>query len=542
MKLIFNPAIFLFLFFLMQHCYAQTPQNKDCVRALPINEKGIFNIPFSEGEGEIINELTSFTSCLSNGERNNIWLKFIIAQSGLLGFKINPNNSVNDFDFALFNLSNANCSDIQFDNTLEVSCNFSGSTFPTPQTGLSNQNDGYPQINPMIVVETGESFYLLVNNYTSTSIGLIANIDFTESTCTFAPFSNVKGKAFLNVGLNCAYGLNDIPASNSFAGLVNTSTNQVYESATDEEGNFSIFYPSIAGSYQLEFNQNTALFNGCVFNPNLIENYGDYLLTENAEISLFRAELCNYIKITNRSSFQGVYSSKRYVVLQNLGTSTISNLELTLEYSTGISPNNVNYPHTLNNNQLKVAVPNIPVFGIDTVIINETYASGLEWTDEVCVEASINTPETCSTILDDDQFEVYYDCATNTIKVINLGNDSLSERLRIVILGDGSQYFSIDSVLAIGDSINLETGITFNTVSINFRNSSYDQIFEGKLDCSTNDTQRVFNRLLLPNRSYRYDCVRIPSTLSMEKVPSSNKEQYFYPNPCDGILFSKVIN
>ena len=143
-----------------QVSFSQVPLPGDCLGAYTVcsisfNQTASFN-----GEGNYIGEVNS--SCVTSGERNNAWYIINVQTPGLLGFNIIPNCN-NDYDWALYNLTNATCAEIATDPTLEVGCDFNGSTVPAAITGM---NDGpNPQDEPRITVAAGDVYALLVNNF-----------------------------------------------------------------------------------------------------------------------------------------------------------------------------------------------------------------------------------------------------------------------------------------------------------------------------------------------------------------------------------------
>jgi hypothetical protein len=144
----------------IQFAFAQAPLPGDCLGAFTV-----CNISFNQsssflGEGNFVGELNS--ACITSGERNNAWYIINVQTPGLLGFNIIPNSNT-DYDWALYNLTNATCADIAADPTLEVGCNFNGSTLNFAITGM---NDGTnPQDQPRISVAAGDIYALLVNNF-----------------------------------------------------------------------------------------------------------------------------------------------------------------------------------------------------------------------------------------------------------------------------------------------------------------------------------------------------------------------------------------
>jgi len=162
--------------------YAQTPNNQDCGGAIPVCQE-VFNQANSfSGEGNILNEINPVNSCLGVGERNCVWYTMTIQQDGLFNFTITPNNPNDDYDWAVFNLTNATCADIATDPSLEVSCNFSGNTGNNGITGANGQTTGIgaSQNEDPIPVLAGETYYIIVGNFNTTQSGY--TLDMTASS------------------------------------------------------------------------------------------------------------------------------------------------------------------------------------------------------------------------------------------------------------------------------------------------------------------------------------------------------------------------
>lgn len=139
-----------------------TPTYGDCLGGFTVCELNYNQALSFSGEGNFTGEINTGSSCLSSGERNNSWYIITVQTPGTFGFNIQPNCEAADYDWALFNLTNASCADIATDTTLEVACNFSGSTFP-PITGM---NDGTnPQDEATITAFAGDIYALVVNNF-----------------------------------------------------------------------------------------------------------------------------------------------------------------------------------------------------------------------------------------------------------------------------------------------------------------------------------------------------------------------------------------
>jgi hypothetical protein len=159
--------------------YENKPE-QDCITAMPVCSANMYINGSYTGEGLVSNELdVDIQTCLGSGEVNSVWFRIPIESDGDLNFTIRPTDYNADLDWAIYNLTNANCSDIFTNPTLETSCNFSGTTNPL---GITGANGGYyPAEEPVIPVVIGQMYYLLVTNYSGTFTGF--QLDMTESTC-----------------------------------------------------------------------------------------------------------------------------------------------------------------------------------------------------------------------------------------------------------------------------------------------------------------------------------------------------------------------
>lgn len=173
--------------------FAQTPTDQDCLGAIPVCQYTYSQSNSYSGEGNYTNEINTSGcpgSCLLSGELNDVWYIFTVQTSGNLAFNITPNNSSDDYDWAVYNLTNANCSDIYSNSSLQVSCNFSADDGVTGANGGSSMNcadasDGND--NAVIPVTAGQTYVLNVSNFSSTQYGY--TLDFGPSTASI--FDNI---------------------------------------------------------------------------------------------------------------------------------------------------------------------------------------------------------------------------------------------------------------------------------------------------------------------------------------------------------------
>ena len=95
--------------------------------------------------------------------------------SGNLDFTITPNTISEDYDWAVYNLTNASCADIATDPSLSVSCNFSadpGATGPTGGSTQTSQDASGTPFNAVIPVTAGETYVVNVSNFSTTQNGV----------------------------------------------------------------------------------------------------------------------------------------------------------------------------------------------------------------------------------------------------------------------------------------------------------------------------------------------------------------------------------
>lgn len=156
---------------------------QDCQGAIPVCDwKFQQDSPFT-GSGNVPHEVNSSISCLGGGEINSVWYTFTTQSGGDVNFTIKPNNPLNDYDWAVFNLTSAACSDIFTDASLLVSCNFAA--YPGP-TGANN--GPLPQNMPVIPVQAQETYVLIITNFSPNNQAGY-QLDFSASTAQI--FDNI---------------------------------------------------------------------------------------------------------------------------------------------------------------------------------------------------------------------------------------------------------------------------------------------------------------------------------------------------------------
>ena len=155
--------------------HALTPNEQDCLGAIPICGDTISTTVSYTGQGNIPFEINGCSSCLTTGELNDVWYIFTVQEDGDLGFVIDPNDNANDYDWAVFDLTSSTCADIANDASLQVSCNYDGGGGNTGPTGSTSDRQELK-----IPVSEGDVYVINVSNFSSNQSGYL--IDFTMSS------------------------------------------------------------------------------------------------------------------------------------------------------------------------------------------------------------------------------------------------------------------------------------------------------------------------------------------------------------------------
>jgi gliding motility-associated-like protein len=166
---------------------AQVPTNQDCLGAIPVCQEVYTEATVPNSNGNYPNEINTNISCTA-GEINAVWYTFTANDSGNFGFVITPNDLNDDYDWALFDLTNADCGDIFTNPNLVVSCNAAGGfachgqTGATGETDFNNQgggcgsfppqeNAGFSPFNALVPVTQGNTYVLMVSNWSQSPNG-----------------------------------------------------------------------------------------------------------------------------------------------------------------------------------------------------------------------------------------------------------------------------------------------------------------------------------------------------------------------------------
>ncbi len=149
---------------------------QDCNSAIAVCQSSFVQPSSYSGFGTV--QEVPVTSCLGSQEKNSVWYIFTVQTSGTLEFTIDPNDNNDDYDFALYNITNRNCSDIINGNAPEVRCNF---CVDPGNTGISSAgvnasedcctNSPFCHFSSILNVTAGQTYTLVVSNYSSSQSG-----------------------------------------------------------------------------------------------------------------------------------------------------------------------------------------------------------------------------------------------------------------------------------------------------------------------------------------------------------------------------------
>ncbi len=172
---------------------AQTPTTQDCLGAIAVCDYIYVEDSTAAGFGNYFEIPYGGNGCpddhCMDGERNSRWYIFTVIESGNLRFQITPQEPTDDYDWAVFNLTTRECSEIM-DNpdVMMWSCNAAGGAGFQGTTGISSSSGGTVDCNnggltnkwnADLPVYEGQTLVLVVSDWTQTPGGY--TLDFTSS-------------------------------------------------------------------------------------------------------------------------------------------------------------------------------------------------------------------------------------------------------------------------------------------------------------------------------------------------------------------------
>ncbi len=386
MKRPYLPHFFLICFSLFISgisLWGQNPTNQDCLNAIPICQNIYSTTQSYSGEGTFPNEINSNSSCLGSGELNDVWYTFTVQASGNLNFNITPNNSSDDYDWSVYNLTNNNCSDIFTNPGLEVSCNFSatpGNTGPNGGSTQSSQPASGTPFNQVVPVIVGQTYVVNVSNFSSSQNGY--TINFGASSATI--FDNIPPQILTVSNPGC--GGNTLTVTFSENILCNTVQNSDF-TITGPGGPYTVTnVTSIACSQGAQYDNvftitiNPAITGAGTYSANLVGPVTDLC----GNIAIFPTFLpfnVGSFTYTNSSTPASCAASNGVATVTAVGTGPF-----TYSWTPNVSTTN-------SANGLAAGVYTITITDVSTgctavdtihVNVNNTLSVNTTWSDSIC--------------------------------------------------------------------------------------------------------------------------------------------------------------
>jgi gliding motility-associated-like protein len=184
MRLPFVTSV-LFLFAL------QVAAQSDCNTATSVCNAIYDENNSPSGEGINTSEIP-IGSC-NTGEFSSAWYIFSPQSDGMFGFILQPQNTADDYDWSLFDITDNGCAGTGNGLSPEISCNSYGSFGTNGPTGISTADGGIgnsngpgdlagPPFNEDLPVTAGRIYALVVMNFSATLNGY--SLDFTSTAAS----------------------------------------------------------------------------------------------------------------------------------------------------------------------------------------------------------------------------------------------------------------------------------------------------------------------------------------------------------------------
>lgn len=171
------------------------PTVQDCLGAIAVCQPVYTTNSSYTGHGNVYPEIHNNSVCplCMDGEKNDVFYVITVQNSGVLRFTLTPNNPDNDYDWSVFNMTEADCSQLYPNATaLQVSCNSYGALGYNGPTGINttlsdNTNcngpgtTNGPAFNKDLIVLAGQTYLINISNW-STSQQSGYTLDFSSST------------------------------------------------------------------------------------------------------------------------------------------------------------------------------------------------------------------------------------------------------------------------------------------------------------------------------------------------------------------------
>lgn len=436
-------------------CIGQQENNfKDCINAMHVCQDQYQFTNFNmSGEGVNQSEINSNFSCLGMSEQNSLWMKFRIEEAGLLGFNIIPSPddfSSLDYDWALYDLTNHECVDIFTNPNLEVACNFSGSIFPTPTTGM-NTLPGTPFLEPqneyMINVSPGQEFVLLINVFSNSPFGETFAVDFSIGTCTFFGCSRLSGSVFQDDNENCIKDPNENLMGNVQLRLHNTDVNYSIITQADANGHFEFNYYEGGNAVLTPILPNDLFLSTCSETQLTLILGGNETLETAPDVGVkIIGEPCTRLQVQNEIPFlRRCFNVYRRVTVCNTGSLPVNEAIIHLTYDEDVIPTYSNLPYdVIEPNVYSFTLQNLQLLECREILLRDSTSCNVDVLNMgvACVNAQVISPlNNCPGANGNNQgntldIQLQMNCDQNSPKVsiTNFGSETLSNQMELMIV------------------------------------------------------------------------------------------------------------
>lgn len=164
----------------------QTGPEQDCSSGIPVCQSTYTQTQSYTGVGG--SQEAASGTCLG-GESNSVWYIFTAQTSGSLFFTI---STAKDYDFALYNITNGGCAAVP--GSKPIRCNYSAEDGQTglkspaaPETPSISVGSAGSQMMNGVIVTAGQTYALLVNNFTGDQNGYTLKFSGTASITDTTP-------------------------------------------------------------------------------------------------------------------------------------------------------------------------------------------------------------------------------------------------------------------------------------------------------------------------------------------------------------------
>ncbi|MBL0104650.1 MAG: hypothetical protein IPP51_13345 [Bacteroidetes bacterium] len=187
---------------------------QDCSAPLPVCQNTIFTgNPGLSNFGSTC-DINGSVGCLGSGERASAYYSIPIGATGTLEFDIIPNDwpgapstTSTDYDFAIWEIGQSGLTCAQLANANPTRCNYSAYGV-TGVSGTGNSPGLYPGFNTAyesaIPVTAGETYLLVVSNYTNSTSGFTLNFTSVPDPINY---SGAPSSMLWQGGTNTSYGV-----------------------------------------------------------------------------------------------------------------------------------------------------------------------------------------------------------------------------------------------------------------------------------------------------------------------------------------------